>query len=103
LIRLFQNRLDEISTTQDPLIIGLCFVLFSERQNGRPAPQTADQSAADQLWPGTQTFPGFSIFLVLEDITSLDPPAHEMVQGPRDIQPRLSGHISLNNASNGSC
>ena len=26
-----------------------------------------------------------SIFLILEDIASLDPPGYDMVQGPRDI------------------
>jgi hypothetical protein len=46
---------------------------------------------------------GFSIFLILEYFASLDPPAHDRVQGPRDIQPRLSGHISLNDALNGAC
>jgi len=42
-----------------PLDKGLRLALLAERQYGRPAPETTDQSAADQLRPGTQIFPRF--------------------------------------------
>jgi len=38
-----------------------------------------------------------------EYLAGLDPPGHDVMQGPGGIQPRLSGHLSLNIALNGPC
>ncbi len=43
------------------------------------------------VFPGSECLAGF------------DPPAHDVMQGPGGIQPRLSGHNSLSNALTGSC
>jgi len=36
-------------------------------------------------------------------LAGLDPAPHDVMQGPRGIQPRLSGHIALGNAFRSSC
>jgi hypothetical protein len=59
LIRLFQDRLDKISATQDPRIIAFA------------SPCCRRDNTAGQLRPGTQTFPRFHEFLNYRRIRQL--------------------------------